>query len=251
MLLKDEGICIRTVDYSETSQVLTFFTRENGKTGLIAKGSKRAKSAFGGPIEVFSYGKIVFSPAREEGLGTLTEFDCDYGAIAASGLSRSLFGLNCCLLAAELLNNLTNEGDSHPVLFEAFFDFLRDAAASCAQGQRRELLALLIVFELRLLGEAGLRPVLNACSNCRRPYGTGWKECYFSSSANGLICRDCEGSFPDRMTIPRRFGAVLSQIKLLAEADEKTLLGIEKLFLSHFTYHLHRPPKMAKYVTGV
>ncbi|MHC4155757.1 MAG: DNA repair protein RecO, partial [Planctomycetota bacterium] len=56
MLTKDEAICIRAVDYSETSQIVTFFTRANGKVGAIAKGSKRPKSAFDGAIEVFSHG---------------------------------------------------------------------------------------------------------------------------------------------------------------------------------------------------
>ncbi|UCC23759.1 MAG: recombination protein O N-terminal domain-containing protein, partial [Planctomycetota bacterium] len=31
MLTKDLAICIRAVDYSETSQIVTFFTRANGK----------------------------------------------------------------------------------------------------------------------------------------------------------------------------------------------------------------------------
>ena len=46
MLKKDKGICIRTTDYSESSQILTFFTAQNGKLSVIAKGAKRPKSSF-------------------------------------------------------------------------------------------------------------------------------------------------------------------------------------------------------------
>ena len=46
MLTNDHGICIRAVDYSETSQVVTFFARQTGKVPLIAKGAKRQKSSF-------------------------------------------------------------------------------------------------------------------------------------------------------------------------------------------------------------
>ena len=53
MLTKDTAICIRTVDYSETSQIVTFFTRAKGKLTAIAKGSKRPKSAFDGTVEIF------------------------------------------------------------------------------------------------------------------------------------------------------------------------------------------------------
>ena len=35
MLTKDLAICIRTVDYSETSQIVTFFTKAHGKIGAI------------------------------------------------------------------------------------------------------------------------------------------------------------------------------------------------------------------------
>ncbi|MHC4433863.1 MAG: DNA repair protein RecO, partial [Planctomycetota bacterium] len=48
MLTKDMAICIRAVDYSETSQIVTLFARDTGKIGAIAKGSKRPKSKFDG-----------------------------------------------------------------------------------------------------------------------------------------------------------------------------------------------------------
>ena len=66
MMTKDLGICISAIDYSETSQIVTFFTRETGKISAIAKGSKRPKSAFGGPIEILAYGNIVFTARRRE-----------------------------------------------------------------------------------------------------------------------------------------------------------------------------------------
>src|SRR4030042_3053482 len=95
MLTKDIAICIRATDYSETSQIVTLFTRINGKINAIAKGSKRPKSAFDGPIEVFSYGKIVFSDSSREKLATLTEFQ---QTPAFSCTADNLFALNCCLL---------------------------------------------------------------------------------------------------------------------------------------------------------
>ena len=74
MLTKDLAICIRAVDYSETSQIVTFFTRDTGKISAIAKGSKRPKSTFDGPIEILSHGRIVFADSNTEKLATLTEF---------------------------------------------------------------------------------------------------------------------------------------------------------------------------------
>jgi len=106
MLNKDQAVCIRTVDYSETSQVATFFARQAGKISVIAKGSKRPKSSFGGPLEILTYGQIVFSQRNQSSLATLTEFE---QKPALTNIPKNLTALNCALFAAELLNLLTEE----------------------------------------------------------------------------------------------------------------------------------------------
>jgi len=242
MLTKDQAICIGTIDYSETSQIVTFFTKETGKITAIAKGSKRAKSAFDGPIEVFSYGEIVFSDSDKEKLATLTEFEQQPGL---TSLGSNLFTLNCCLFGAETLNNLTNEYDSHPQLFDTFLQFLQNAQRTKGKSH---ILSLLILFQLALLKEVGLQPVLNACANCKSNFSANWPQSHFSSSANGLICRDCEGSFPDKITLTKTGANCLNDLKLLAESKERTLNEIEKVLIHHFTELLHKRPKMAKYI---
>jgi DNA repair protein RecO (recombination protein O) len=246
MLTKDEAICIRTVDYSETSQIVTLFTKTSGKVGAIAKGSKRPKSPFDGPIEMFAYGKIVFSDSSREKLATLTEFQ-QHSTFA--NLNRSIYVFNCCLFAAELANLLTKEYDPHPGLFDSLLLFLRKADERRETRQdRRDVLALLTLFQLALLKEVGLSPVLDMCVNCKKQFQIGRSHTWFSSSANGLICRDCEASFPDKLLLAKDAANCLANAKLIVAADEKTLMEIEKLLISHFSYTLGRPPKMAKHI---
>jgi DNA repair protein RecO (recombination protein O) len=245
VLIKDIAICIRAIDYSETSQIVTFFAKDSGKISAIAKGAKRPKSSFGGPIEIFSYGKIVFADSNKEKLATLTEFEPNPTGFGA--LSANLFRLNCCLFAAELLNKLTNDYDPHPQLFDDFLRFLQNVSEG---GNNSEILTLLIFFQLSLLKETGLQPVLNHCVNCKTRHGqlvTG-HEVYFSSSANGLICRDCEQAFPDRIKLSPHAANCLTNLKLLTGAKEKTIKEIEKLLTLHFTEILGQKPKMAKYI---
>jgi DNA repair protein RecO (recombination protein O) len=259
MLTKDLAICIHAVDYSETSQVVTFFTRETGKISAIAKGSKRPKSAFGGPIEILAYGDIVFTATGGEKLATLTEFEQKPGF---NSPAENLFALNCALFAAELVTNLTDEYDPHPQLFDNFVQFLQNVREiRDTRYEPRNNLALLILFQLSLLKEVGLQPILSYCVNCKtryeRPAATcrRWHggrvtsdELYFSSSANGLLCKDCEANFPDKIRLTKTAANFLSNLKLIANGDEKTLLEIEKVFVRHFTEILRRTPKMAKYV---
>jgi DNA repair protein RecO (recombination protein O) len=250
MLTKDFAICIRTTDFSETSQIVTFFTKATGKIKAIAKGSKRPKSAFDGAIEVFSHGKIVFADSTKEKLATLTEFVQEPGL---THLSENLLAFNCCLLATELLSNLTNDYDPHTDLFDSFLQFLQNTnKLQATRIEKRETLLLLILFQLALLKEVGLQPILSHCVNCKSKHERGEMrhEIYFSSSANGLVCRDCEGNFQDRIRVGKDAAVCLTNLKMLADSNEQTLNEVEKILIHHFTNTLGRPPKMAKYILG-
>lgn len=245
MLTKDRAVCIRAVDYSETSQVVTLFGRLSGKIGAIAKGSKRAKSAFDGPIEVLSFGDIVFSGAFGGKLATLTEFQQQP---VRGGLRRHLFALNSALFAAELVDLLTDEYDPHPDLFDQFVQFLEDIEEGRLEANRRDILIRLILFQLILLYEVGLRPVLSACANCKRPFAADWGETYFSHAANGLVCRDCEMNFPDKILLGTKTAKYLTDVAQIANADDKTLDEIERVLVRHLTGILGHRPKLAEYV---
>jgi DNA repair protein RecO (recombination protein O) len=244
MLTKDFAICIQASDFSETSQVLTFFARQSGKIRCIAKGSKRQKSAYDGPVEIFAYGNIVFTSSSEDKLATLTEFQQQK---PFSALAKNLPALNSAMFAVELLNKFTKDYDPHPQLFDAFLQFLQNINE--IPDARYASLSFLILFQLSLLKEIGLQPVLDKCVNCKTscaPPNTS-HELYFSSSANGLICKDCEPAFPDKVRLSPQSAKCLRNLKLIAHVDEKTLNEIERVLIYHFTELLNRPPKMAKY----
>ena len=248
MLTKDLAICIRAIDYSETSQIVSFFTRATGKVDAIAKGSKRPKSPFDGPIEILSHGNIVFVDSGGEKLATLTEFQQQPALI---NLRNNLFMLYACLFAAELMNNLTDDYDPHPELFDGFLEFLHNANEQhSTSSQQRDILALLILFQLTLLREIGLQPILSHCVNCKTSHESrvAGREIYFSSSANGLICRDCEPSFPDKIRLTKEASDCLASLKQIPESTEKTLKEIEKVVVHYLTGLLGRTPKMAKHI---
>lgn len=242
MLSKDLAICIHTADFSETSQILTFFTKTNGKVKAIAKGSKRPKTTFGGPIEIFSCGDIIFSDSSREKLATVTEFE---QKPSLKGLAENYSAMNSALFSAELVSLLTDDYDPHPNLFESFLRFLKNASQA---KDKAALMAGLILFQLSLLKEIGLQPVLKNCVNCKNNFSGRWPEVYFSSSENGLICRDCEEGFPDKIRISKPAANALAGPKLTPSSNPKVLDEIERILVYHFTEILGRPPKMAKYI---
>jgi DNA repair protein RecO (recombination protein O) len=260
MLTNDQAICIRTVDYSETSQVATFFTRQTGRVTVIAKGAKRPRWPFGGPIETFVCGRMVFSDSGRDKLATLVEFEPLAGIADSSVLAGDIFILNCCLFAAELVNVLTRDYDPHPGLFDSLLRFLKDAGQrKIPDANRADVLTRLVLFQLELLREIGLYPVLERCVNCGNSFNARWPEVYFSSSAKGLICRDCQGPFPDKIRLTQQGAKCLGDLsaaahgaevdaKLLTSAEDRTVRQVEDILIHYITDTLGRPPKMAKYI---
>lgn len=238
MLKKDKGICIRTTDYSETSQILTFFTADTGKVSLIAKGAKRPKSSFSGPVQLLTAGDMVFSVRDGEKLGTLTEFNPTFFGLA---LRKKLFALNCALFAAELLNLFTKELDEHRVIFDQAAVFLQ----RLEKDPGNKALADLILFEFAILKETGSQPVFDRCVNCKRNFDPNWGQCCFSASANGLICRDCETAFVDKIIVNTETTKYLNQPGNILQAERKILVSTQSLLIEYITHILERPPRTA------
>ena len=59
-LEKANAIVVRLVDFSETSQVVTLFTREFGKIGALAKGAHRQKGPFDSALDLLTLTRVVF-----------------------------------------------------------------------------------------------------------------------------------------------------------------------------------------------
>src|SRR5437667_9811792 len=77
-LSHDRCICLRKVEYSETSQIVTLLGRQHGIMRVIAKGAhrttKQGASKFGGGIDLLDVAQAVFTLDLEKNLGTLTEW---------------------------------------------------------------------------------------------------------------------------------------------------------------------------------
>ena len=73
MIIRTEAIVLRKMEYRETSQIVTLFTREKGKMAVLAKGARLLKSRFGSSLQPMSYTQVVFYHKPTRGLQTLSE----------------------------------------------------------------------------------------------------------------------------------------------------------------------------------
>jgi DNA repair protein RecO (recombination protein O) len=192
----DQAVVLRLFDYSETSQIVSLFTAAAGLVRLIAKGSRRGtRKRFAAGLDLLEYGEVSYAPPRgDAGLGTLTEW---VQRDAFAGLRHDLRRQYGGLYAVELVGTLTEEYDPHPDLFKALLELLRRLAAGpsalpqVSRAPAAPAVAALVRFQVTLLRAIGYTPTLRHCASCGRSRVRG-TPAYFSSTAGGLICRDCE-----------------------------------------------------------
>ena len=181
---RENSICLFAADFSETSQVVHFFTRDSGIVHLLAKGSKRAKSKTGGTLDLFSEGQLVFIPPRGEAMATLVEFA---ESTNHSGLRRRLTTINAALYMVEITSLLLAEVDPHPEVFDLMSAALRRMDQPDAPAQ-----AVLAFYQWRLLQHVGLLGEMSNCLACGKlASGIG---VHFSSHDGGLYCPDAQTS---------------------------------------------------------
>ena len=195
MATREKAICLRTSDYSETSQVLQFLTRGSGVARLLAKGSKRAKSKSGGAIDLLSEGDLVYA-ASGSGLGTLMEFtETD----SRGELRRDARKLYAAVYMLELAGEMLAESDPHPEVY----DLLHNSLARLGQPDAPTA-AVLAFYQWRMLVSVGLLGQLARCAVCDQPVlgeSGASRGAYFSASEGGLLCRDCEGTIAEKSPI--------------------------------------------------
>ena len=147
--IKDQALCIRQWDFSETSQTVSLLGRETGLFRAIAKGSRRPKSSFSGGIDLLTRGDVVaiVKPGRE--LATLTEW----------GLSRVWWRIRrdvhanrVAYFMSDCASRMLDLQDPHP----GVFDGLVQAMDRIENGDPSA--SILTRFLLVLLSDTGYRP---------------------------------------------------------------------------------------------
>ncbi|MDP6151999.1 MAG: DNA repair protein RecO [Phycisphaeraceae bacterium] len=154
---KDQAVCIRMIDWSETSQIVALLTREHGVLRGLAKGSKRmspsAISRFSGGIDLLTGGQVVGTIKATADLASITEWDLQQ---PFHHLHTDLCSQWMAMYAADLCGALVAEHEPHRASFAAMMRLLETISRVPADGD-----AALLRFAWDLLNDAGLRPNLD------------------------------------------------------------------------------------------
>ena len=242
---KANAIVIRTVDFSESSLVVTLFTREFGKIGALAKGAKRLKSPFESALDLLALCRIVFLHKTSDALDLLTEAKL-LRRFRPHG--RDLLDLYAGYYVAELLGELTDENDPHPKLFDLADETLAALAAGEPVARR------VIRFELGMLRLLGHMPSLETCAECGAAV-TASGRIAFGQIDGGVLCNQCRAG---KKQVALVSAGVLKTMAQLADPESQTwqrieispsILGELRGVLNHYLQNLlgHKP-RMHEYL---
>ena len=113
---KTEAIVLRLVPWSETSLIVTLWTRDFGKLSAIAKGARRPKSPFESALDLLAQTSVVFYPKSGDVLDLLTEAKLVRRFRSAQ---VGLLPLYCGYYAGEVINALTENHEPIAGLMES------------------------------------------------------------------------------------------------------------------------------------
>ena len=244
MIVKTEGIVLKSFDFRETSRIATFLTRDFGKVKGVLKGIRRDPRKFGSSVEAFSLNDIIYYQYRNSDIHLISH--CDMKDFY-SGLRQDLERMTAASYATELIDTLMPVEEQNLEIYNLMQAFLM------ALQTTTDVSKLVQTFQIKILSLSGFRPHLETCVSCSKNVAQSPR---FSLRLGGLLCGACKD--PGGEATPISLGAVASILHIQKNNWEASLrLGMApfikkelKYVLNHFlVFHLERHLRSTRFLS--
>ncbi|HEX7344035.1 MAG TPA: DNA repair protein RecO [bacterium] len=232
-LIQTEAIILGSRKFSESSKIISVFTKDRGRISILVKGGRKGTKKFPGGLETLNRveAQIYQKSGRE-----LQNFKAADLVDAYPNLRKDLSLTYTALSLAETVERTTLPDDAHPDLF--------DTLAESFWALNRTGLHPWTIRWRGLLGicrALGFGLTLEGCALCgkKRPMRA------FSLVRGGFVCASCFKPDADTLALPGEIWGVLRflnscPIQAAVRLKVLPLIGrrIETLFLMYFKYHI-------------
>ena len=178
-----DALVLRTVDFSESSLIVTLYTRQFGKIEALAKGGRRLKGPFESSLDILARNSVSFIQKRGDVLDLLTESKLIRRfRVRSSNFAGTLGGY----YVVELVNSFTPLGDPMPALYDLTVKVLPQLEEGTL------VMRTLTRYEGRLLQLVGQFPSLRNCVECGVAVSNAPNtRIVFGIIDGGVLCPDC------------------------------------------------------------
>jgi len=183
-LQRIEATVLRTTRFSETSIIASLYSRQMGRTAVIAKGARRPGNKTAQALQPTHLISCVRYQGRSSDIKTVSQVELisDRPKIAESPLL-----LGVAARGLEVVMYQTPPEEPSPSLYHLLNDFLTVLNSTSEHFAR----SLLLAFELRLQSNLGYGFTVRRCSRCGNPIA-GYP-LLLSSGVGGVLCPVCSG----------------------------------------------------------
>ena len=176
VIVKLEGIIVKTTSYGETSLILDLFTKEKGIIGIMAKGVKSLKSKLRAYTMNFTYG-FFYVYYKEGKLSILKEVDI---IDPFKKIHEDLIHISYLNYITELSVQTYKESESKQV-----FSLMIATLKKINEGFNPFVLTSIL--EMKYLPYLGVGMDLSGCAKC----GNAHDIVTIDGDIGGLVCKNC------------------------------------------------------------
>jgi DNA repair protein RecO (recombination protein O) len=231
-LVSTPAIVLATLRYSETSKIVRLATRAHGVQSAIAKGALRAKSRFGGSLQLLSEGQAQLLMKEHRELNILTAFDLRRLHV---GLAGDLERYALASALSEVMLRFA-QPDPHPESFDVLQSALMELEA--APGGSLEPLGFRLLWHL--VSVLGFGPSVDTCVIDGTPV-TSDGPLSFSTRDGGALCAACARQ-RGATQLPQRdrldLVSLLDPAAALPTLDSRHGAAHRRLLARYIRYHL-------------
>ncbi|MFC2088796.1 DNA repair protein RecO, partial [Calditrichota bacterium] len=180
-LIKTEAIVIKSMNWRDTSKIVSLYTREAGRIDVIAKGVRRKNHPHGSFLESLNHLETVIyiSEKRElQNLGNTSQLNSFYKI--RQDLNKTSFGL----AILEIVNLFFSPGETDVV----FFDFLISQINALNESSHPQV--VFWFFILKISSYLGFKPRFENCQICKKLKDEDY---YFQVSSGAAYYKECAG----------------------------------------------------------
>lgn len=243
------AVAVARQPYSNTSDIVTWVTEEQGRLTTLVKGALRRKSSFLGQYDIAYTCELLYYANRQGGLAIARE--CTPLSVRSS-LRRDWRAFAVASFACTSAIHVMPDGHANRALFTLLNDTLDALCVGTAPHN------VLPWFLLRLCACSGVTPELRRCATCGAPLATQ-THVHFSPSKGGMICASCSTPVPDAETIGLDLAAILrrwaasdaQRTPARVQCNRGQWLVMQRILGMLIEYHLGIPPDGRKTTAGL
>ncbi|WP_018126666.1 DNA repair protein RecO [Balneola vulgaris] len=127
MITSSKTILLRSIDYQESSKIITVLCEKNGKVALMARGVKKPKNKLAGCIEVGNIIDVTYYYKPSRNIQTIKEASIGYQSL---NFRKDFERASILYATLELIAQLTHENEENLEVFsfaESFIKWLGDS----------------------------------------------------------------------------------------------------------------------------